>query len=267
MTDSCLLILMTVTSLSRLPYWLAPPKQGSKTLTKTFLILMWLQVMTFAMASDICYEIKEVAQFSFTQLMKICGILKIIKLCGWSVLSRKKPMTTSVLYIALSYREGEVDSRMEGDLPWSQGSSLPMGLSGPPLLMFWPLPLCRLCDITGVIRMTNRTVWQWRGATVHKDTAASAVFSSSLLSLPHLAPGEASGRGMWTPEEPQRGPAARNQWTSQCHAIEPSWKCFLPTLARLSRALADSSQQTWARGQSQKLLLTHRSWDNKHLLF
>ena len=30
MTDSFLLIRMTVTSLSRLPYWLAPPKQGSK---------------------------------------------------------------------------------------------------------------------------------------------------------------------------------------------------------------------------------------------
>ena len=37
-------------------------------------------------------------------------------------------MTTSVLHITLSYREGEVDSKMEGILPWSQCSSL---LNGP----------------------------------------------------------------------------------------------------------------------------------------
>lgn len=77
-----------------------------------------------------------------------------------------------------------------------------------------------------LIRMTDGTVWKWRGATVHKDTATSA-FSSSLLPLPHLALGEASGRGMRTPKEPQSGHVARNQWTSQRHVTEPSWKCFL----------------------------------------
>lgn len=153
--------------------------------TKTFLILMWLQVMTFAMASDICYEIKEVAQFSlhswwrfveYSRSSSFVADLSFQEKNQWPPLSYVSPCLTG---------KGRGTVRWEETFHCCGAARSQMGLSGPPLPMIWPLPLCRLRDITGLIRMTDGTVWQWRGATVHKDPAASAL-SSLLLSYPSL---------------------------------------------------------------------------------
>lgn len=124
--------------------------------TKTFLILMWLQVMTFAMASDICYEIKEVAQFSlhswwrfveYSRSSSFVADLSFQEKNQWQPLSSISPCLTGT---------GRWTVRWKETFHGCRAARSQMGLSGPPLLMFWPLPLCHLCDITGADRDDQR---------------------------------------------------------------------------------------------------------------
>lgn len=142
---------------------------------------MRLEVRTFAMASDICYEIKEVAQFSLHSWCRFVEYSRpsssVADLCfrdQWQPLSYISPCLTG---------KGRWTVRRKEAFHGHRAARSQMGLSGLPS---WCSDLClSVVSVTlqGLIRMTNGTVWKWRGAAVHKDTAALLPL---LLSYPSL---------------------------------------------------------------------------------
>lgn len=142
---------------------------------------MRLEVRTFAMASDICYEIKEVNCSPYTVDADFVEYSRpsssVADLCfrdQWQPLSYISPCLTGK-------GGGQWDEVEASGWPGVRAARSQMGLSGLPS---WCSDLClSVVSVTlqGLIRMTNGTGWKWRGAAVQPPLQLCFLLFFSLL--------------------------------------------------------------------------------------
>lgn len=192
--------------------------------------------------------------------MQICGIFKTTAL--WLTCAFETNDNLCLTYRLLSYREGRWTVRRKEAFHGHRAARFPMGLSGLPDVLTsaslsppwhyrgwsgWPTGQCG----NEGVRLFIKTL-----------QLCFLFFSPTLI----LLWGAASGCGMRTPKEPQRGHVGKG---SMDQPMPCDWAILKAssTPARPPKPWLTFPQETWARGHPWKLLLTHRSWHNKHLFF